>query len=47
MLDLLVKYQAGIPLLIQSLSGDTSDGSDFGRVITEPIARLHMTDGTT
>jgi transposase len=47
MLDLLVEHQAGIPLPMQPLSGNTSDGSGFGRLITEPIARLHTADCTT
>jgi hypothetical protein len=29
------------------LSGNTSDASDFGQVVTAHIARLHTTYGTT
>jgi transposase len=47
MLDLLVEHQAGIPLLMKPLSGNTSDASDFGHVVTEHIAQLHTTYGTT
>jgi transposase len=47
MLNLLVEHQAGIPPLMQPLSGNTSDGSNFGRLISEPIARLHTADGMT
>jgi transposase len=47
MLDLLVEHQAGIPLLMKPLSGNTSDASDFGHVITEHIAQLHTPYGTT
>jgi transposase len=46
MLDLLVEHQAGIPLLMKPLSGNTSDASDFGHVVTEHIAQLHTTYGT-
>jgi transposase len=47
MLDLLVEHQAGIPLLMKPLSGNTSDVSDFGHVVTEHIAQLHTTYSTT
>lgn len=47
MLDLLVEHQAGIPLLMKPLSGNTSDASDFGQVVTEHIAQLHTTYGTS
>jgi transposase len=45
-LDLLVEHQAGIPLLRQPLRGNTSAASDFGHVVTAPMAQLHTTDGT-
>jgi transposase len=47
MLDLIVEQQAGIPLLMKPLSGNTSDASDFGQVVTQHIAQLHTTYGTT
>src|SRR5919197_166219 len=47
MLDLIVEHQAGIPLLMQPLSGHTSDAIDFRHVVTEHIAQLHTTYGTT
>jgi transposase len=47
MLDVLVEHQGGIPLLMKPLSGHTSDASDFGHVVTEHIAQLHTTYGTT
>ena len=47
MLDLIVEHQAGIPLLMKRLSGNTSDESDFGHVVTQHIAQLHTTYGTT
>jgi transposase len=46
MLDLIVEHQAGIPLLMQPLSGNTSDAIDFRHVVTEHIAQLHTTYGT-
>jgi transposase len=47
MLDLMVEHQAGIPLLMQPLSGNTSDVSDFGQVVSQHLQQLHLTYGTT
>jgi transposase len=47
MLDLLVEHQAGIPLLMQPLSGHSSDGQHFGQIVTAHIKQLHTTYGTT
>jgi transposase len=47
MLDLIVEHQAGIPLLMKPLSGNSSDVQDFGQVVTEHIAQLQTTSGTT
>jgi transposase len=47
MLDLIVEHQAGIPLLMQPLSGNTSDTIDFGHVVSQHIQQLHTTYGTT
>jgi transposase len=47
MLDLIVDHQAGIPLLMKPLSGNTSDTSDFGQVVSQHLQQLHLTDGTT
>jgi transposase len=47
MLDLLVAHQAGIPLLMQPLSGNTSETIDFGHVVSQQIQQLHTTYGTT
>ena len=47
MLELMVEHQAGIPLLMKPLSGNTSDASDFGQVVGSHIAQLHTTYGTT
>lgn len=46
MLDWIVAHQAGIPLLMQPLSVNTSDAGDFGQVITQHIEQLHTTYGT-
>ena len=47
MLDLIVEHQAGIPVLMKPLSGNTSDVRDFGPVVTEHMRQLQTTDGTT
>ena len=47
MLDLIVEHQAGIPLLMKPLSGNSSDAQDFGQVVTEHIQQLQTTYGTT
>ena len=47
MLELMVEHQAGIPVLMKPLSGNSSDGQEFGHVIKEHMAQLHTTYGTT
>jgi transposase len=47
MLELIVEHQAGIPLLMQPLSGNSSDAQEFGQVIKEHIAQLQTTYGLT
>lgn len=47
MLDLMVEHQAGIPLLMKPLSGNSSDVQDLGHVVAEPIKQLQTTYGTT
>jgi transposase len=47
MLDRIGEHQAGIPLLMQPLSGNSSDTQTFGEIVTEHIQQLHMTYGTT
>ena len=47
MLDLIVEHQAGIPVLMQPLSGNSSDAQAFGQVISDHIAQLQTTYGTT
>jgi transposase len=45
MLELIVEHQAGLPILMQPLSGNSSDGQEFGQVIGAPIEQLHTTYG--
>jgi transposase len=47
MLELVVEHQAGIPVLMQPLSGNSSDAQEFGQVIKEHIAQLQTTYGLT
>jgi transposase len=47
MLELVVEHQAGIPVLMQPLSGHSSDVKEFGRVVHEYIAQLQTTYGTS
>ena len=47
MLELIVEHQAGIPLLMQPLSGNSSDAQEFGQVIKEHMTQLQTTYGLT
>jgi transposase len=47
MLELVVEHQAGIPVLMQPLSGNSHDGKAFGQVIRDHIAQLHPTANPT
>ena len=47
MLELIVEHQAGIPLLMKPLSGNSSDAHEFGQVVKDHIAQLQTTYGTT
>jgi transposase len=47
MLALIVEHQAGIPLLMKPLSGNSSDAHEFGQVVKDHIAQLQTTYGTT
>ena len=47
MLDLIVEHQAGIPVLRQPLSGNSSDAPDFGQIVREHMTQLRTTYGTT
>jgi transposase len=46
-LELIVEHQAGIPVLMKPLSGNSSDGPEFGHVVKEHITQLHTTYGAT
>ena len=41
MLELVVEHQAGIPVLMKPLSGNSSDSKAFGQVVSDHIAQLH------
>ena len=45
MLELIVEHQAGIPLLMKPLSGNSRDAHDFGAVIGAHVQQLHTTYG--
>ena len=47
LLDLIVERQAGIPVLMKPLSGNSSDAYDFGQLITHQMAKLQITYDTT
>jgi transposase len=47
MLDLIVEHQAGIPVLMKPLSGNSSDARDFGQLITDQVTQLQITYGPT
>jgi transposase len=47
MLELMVEHQAGMPVLMQPRSGNSSDGQEFGLVVKEHLAHLQTTYGTT
>jgi transposase len=47
MLELMVEHQAGIPVLMQPLSGNSSDAQSFGELVRAHIDQLHTTYGMT
>src|SRR4029453_2016640 len=47
MLALVVEPQAGIPRLMQPLSGNRHDGKTFGQVVSDHMAQLHTTVNPT
>src|SRR5215510_2361714 len=47
MLDLIVEHQAGIPVLMKPLSGNSSDATDFGQIIADHMAQMQITYGLT
>jgi transposase len=46
MLDLMVEHQAGIPVLMKPLSGNSREAHDFGQLVTAHSAQLQITSGT-
>jgi transposase len=47
MLELIVEHQAGIPILMTPLSGNSSDAQDFGEVVRAHVQQLHLSYGMT
>jgi transposase len=47
MLEVVVAHQAGMPVLMQPLSGNSSDAQECGQVIKEHITQLQATYGLT
>jgi transposase len=47
MLALMVEHQAGIPVLMKPLSGNSSDAPEFGQIVRDHLAPLHTTYGIT
>jgi transposase len=47
MVELIVEPQAGIPILMKPLSGNSRDAKEFGHTVSEHIAQLHTSDGST
>jgi transposase len=47
MLELMVEHQAGIPILMKPLSGNSSDAHSFGELVRTHIDQLHTTYGLT
>ena len=47
MLELIVEHQAGIPVLMKPLSGNSSDAQEFGQVLRAHLEQLQTTYGTT
>jgi transposase len=46
MLELIVEHQAGIPVLMQPLSGNSSDAKSFAQTVRDHIEQLQSTYGT-
>jgi transposase len=46
MRELIVEHPAGMPVLRQPLSGNSSDVKELGHIVKEPIAQLQTTYGT-
>lgn len=46
-LELILEHQAGIPVLMNPLSGHSREAQEFGRIVKEHMAQLQTTYGTT
>jgi transposase len=46
-LELVVEHQAGIPVLMQPLNGNSHEGKAFGQVVRDHMAPLHTTANPT
>ena len=44
---MIVEHHAGLPGLMQPLSGHSRDAKTFGQVGRDPMPQLHTTYGTT
>jgi hypothetical protein len=44
-LELIVEHPAGMPVLMQPLSGHSSEAQEFGQVVSDHLAPLHTTYG--
>jgi transposase len=47
MLELIVEHQAGIPILMKPLNGNSSDVQDFGEIVRTHVSQLQTTYGLT
>jgi transposase len=47
MLELMVEHQAGIPILMKPLSGNSRDAQDFGAAVRAHVHQLQTTHGMT
>ena len=47
MLELIVEHQAGMPMLMTPLSGNSRDAQDFGEVVRTPVHQVQTTYGMT
>jgi transposase len=47
MLELMVEHQAGLPILMKPLSGNSSDAHSLGELVRTHIDQLHTAYGLT
>ena len=46
-LDVMVAHQAGMPIVLKPLSGNSRAGRNVGPVVSAPMAPVHTPDGPT